>query len=634
MKKIVASTTLLLLFTSCGQQEIVLQKYYSSRVAKESQIDIKESYVGYVQSDITTALSSEVGGEILSMPVKVWQTIKVGDTVASINVDTSNVAYQWWQGVLESLESMKESISESFDTQMSLTRSQLKQAQIELEASKIALNDAVNVHTKQTDAVSSGLKVTQVALDTTIAEKEQVENVFRTKESTLYSNAKDALTAMMIVQTNINTYVDEVFGLTKENDYKNNEYYQFLGAKDDGLKEATKIEAGQIRTKFLALKDIYEKKIHIVGIPQNADIDMALTQTIDFSDELKTFLSDMYDVFDASIENVPTFSTQIIEWHKAKILGFGQQIEQLLISISGDMLLWVKGTLQSLEWLSDEKLKALTLLDKKIELAQSSLTDAERNADITPANQQSQIHQQETSVTLAQEKIQQIEDGLKNLESAKKARLDEIRSQIAQTQAQSNIQKLTIGKWVITSPISWVVTKKMADIGTVVWPGQQLVEVSDTSSKKMLIELSGESLSKIQVWNEVQLLFDGKDTLVWGKISLIYPFQDEKTRKTRVEIRSPELAKIPLWSRAKVFLSKPSSKGVTIPRKAIIDSFSIPGVYLIVNKKILFTHIEIIDQNEDVAIVKWVPVGSNVIVLWKENMFDGEDVTNYKKLPE
>ncbi len=174
----------------------------------------------------------------------------------------------------------------------------------------------------------------------------------------------------------------------------------------------------------------------------------------------------------------------------------------------------------------------------------------------------------------------------------------------------------------------------MADIGTVVWPGQQLVEVSDTSSKKMVIELSGESLSKIQVWNEVQLLFDGKDTLVWGKISLIYPFQDEKTRKTRVEIRSPELAKIPLWSRAKVFLSKPSSKGVTIPRKAIIDSFSIPGVYLIVNKKILFTHIEIIDQNEDVAIIKWVPVGSNVIVLWKENMFDGEDVTNYKKLPE
>lgn len=634
MKKLFAFVTLSLVLSSCWNSEIALEKYYSTRNAEESKIDITNSYVGYVKSDITTTLSSEVGGEILDIPVKEGQKINAGALVARINVDTSTLAYQGGESVQASLASMKESVAESFDTQISVTKSQLAQAQIELKANTTSLQDTTNLNSKQTDAVSSSLKVAEESLNTAKAEKEQTQKVFDTKESTLYSNAKNALTAIMILDTNTNTYIDEVFELTKENDYKNDDYYTFLGAKNTTLKEKTRQEAIIVRKNYLALKDFYDTKISAPAAPERADIDSALAQSVTYNDELKTFLSDMYNVFDASIENVPKFSSDVIEGHKTKISTIWQQIDQALITTSGDMLLGVKGTLQSLDALHDEKTKALTLLDKKIALAEASLESAQKNADMTPVTQQTQIHQTESNRDLIKEKINQIQESLKSLEASKKARLDELDSQITKARVDTSLQKLSAQKGTITSPLSGVITKKYVDIGTVIWPGQQLVEVSDDSSKKITTEIPQDILEKVKVGDEVNILIDGKDTLIKAKISMIYPFQNEKTRKTQVEIRAPELSKVVLGSRVKVYLIQKTSSGVTIPKKAIVQTYSLPGVYVVSNGKAEFHHITIIDQNEDFAIVDGIFSGSEVIVLGKENIFDGEDLSHYKKLPE
>lgn len=132
------------------------------------------------------------------------------------------------------------------------------------------------------------------------------------------------------------------------------------------------------------------------------------------------------------------------------------------------MLLGVKGTLQSLDALHDEKTKALTLLDKKIALAEASLESAQKNADMTPVTQQTQIHQTESNGDLIKEKINQIQESLKSLEASKKARLDELDSQITKARVDTSLQKLSAQKGTITSPLSGVITKKYVDIGTVI----------------------------------------------------------------------------------------------------------------------------------------------------------------------
>lgn len=634
MKKITTSFILLFFLVSCGQTPPILNKYYSTRIAEETQIDINENFVGYVQSDINTSLSSEIWGEILSMPVKVWQTLQRGDVIATINVDTSSVAYQWWESVVLSLQSMKQSIWESFDTQIAVAQSQLEEAKIQNQASQTALTDTSSIHERQNEAISSSLEVARESLEAVQAEKQQAENIFKTKEITLYSNAKNALTAIMIVDTNIMTFIDELFWITQENKYKNDEFYDFLWAKNITLKEKTKEKSILLYKDFQPLKIIFEEKINVSGTPDSQEVLDILEKTELYNDKLKSLLSDIYNVYDTSIESEPNFWLDILEQQKAKVSWFWQQIEQALISTSGDMLLWIKWTLQSLQSLSDEKQKTLVLLDKKIALATANLASAEKSADITPANQQAQIHQTQTNIQLTQQKLQQIQESIKSLEANKKARLAEIDSQITQTQAQTNIQKLSASKWLITSPISWVVTKKSADIGTVVWPWQQLVEVSDIGTKKIVIDVPQESLANLEIGQEASLLFDGEENFVNASITMIYPFQDEKTRKTRVEIRSEKIEKIPLGSRAKVYFKTQSWLGVTIPKNAILQSYIMPWVYVITNNKVMYKHIEIIDQNQDFAIIKWIPANSEIIVLWKENISDGESLEGYTKLPE
>ncbi len=634
MKKIIAFISLSLLLSSCGTPEVVLEKYYSTRISEESKIDITDSFVWYVRSDITTTLSSEVGWEILSTLVKEWQKISAGTEIARINVDTSTLAYLWGDNIQASLESMKQSIAESFDTQVSVTKSQLAQARIEQEANTIALTDTTALHSKQSDALISNIKVAAESLDTAKAEKSETKKIFETKESTLYSNAKNALTALIILDTNINTFVDEVYELTKENDYKNDDYYQFLGAKDSWLKEKTRNEAIIIRNSFLSLKNFYETKINSLANPVTWDIEKWLQDALTYNDELKVFLSHFYDVFNSSIESEPYFGKSIIEWQKNRISQYGQQIEQALISTSGDMLLWVKGSLQSLDALRDEKSKVLTLLDKKVLLAEASLESINTNALMTPVTQQTQIHQTETNKKMIEEKINQIQESLKNLEASKKARLDEINSQLTKARVETSLQRLSAEKGTITSPISGIITKKYIEIGNVIWPWQQLVEVSDDSSKKVVTGIPASTLENIKIWDEVWVLIDGKDALIKGKISTIYPFQNEKTRKTQIEIRTLETNSMMLWSRVKVYLTKQTSAGVTIPKKAIVQTYSLPGVYVVNSGKATFKHINIIDQNEDFAIVEWIFSNTEIIVLGKENIFDGEDLSQYKKLPE
>jgi len=57
-------------------------------------------------------------------------------------------------------------------------------------------------------------------------------------------------------------------------------------------------------------------------------------------------------------------------------------------------------------------------------------------------------------------------------------------------------------------------------------------------------------------------------------------------------------------------------------------------VYTVFNGHAVFTHINIIEENEEIALVSGIEEGTPVIVLGKENIFDGEDLANYKELPE
>ena len=59
-----------------------------------------------------------------------------------------------------------------------------------------------------------------------------------------------------------------------------------------------------------------------------------------------------------------------------------------------------------------------------------------------------------------------------------------------------------------------------------------------------------------------------------------------------------------------------------------------PGVYIVFHNTAEFRHIEIIEQNDDIAVVSGIQAGDELILLGKENIFDGESLEGYMALPE
>lgn len=625
---------LFLFLASCWKPEVALQKYYTTRTAELSSIDVTQSYIGYIESDIVTTLSSEIPGKILDMYVDEGAYLTAWSPIVSINVDTNIVGYQGSANIIWSLSVMQESIAESFDTQVGMLESQLRQAQIELSSNSTSLSDTLSIQEKESLANESSILVAQENLLLAETEKIEAEKMFATKKSQLSSNAKNALTGLMIIDTNAASYLDELFSLTVENKYKNDTYEAFLGVKDSTQKEQTLRSAQEWYTSFLEVQALYESRIQAIASPLQSDVDIVLEKSLVLNNNLKTLLSEVYKVYENTLESVPYMSTDIIEQGKTRVSTFGSQIEQALLSASGNMLVWAQAIDQNLTTLEDERQKTLALLENKISLLQAQLENVRKNTEITPSLHSSQINQNTTQKALLQEKITQTQESLKNLAAAKKARLAEIDSQMTQASVEGSLQQLQAGKWEITSPISGIITKKYVETWSVVNPWQPLLEISDTSSKKITLDISPEVLERLKIGDEAYLLFEGKDDFISAKVSFIYPFQEELSRKTQVELRSEGFDDIPLGSRASIYLSTEEKQGVTIPKKTIIELYGVPGVYIVFHNTAEFRHIEIIEQNDDIAVVSGIQAGDELILLGKENIFDGESLEGYMALPE
>ena len=233
---------------------------------------------------------------------------------------------------------MQESIAESFDTQVGMLESQLRQAQIELSSNSTSLSDTLSIQEKESLANESSILVAQENLLLAETEKIEAEKMFATKKSQLSSNAKNALTGLMIIDTNAASYLDELFSLTVENKYKNDTYEAFLGVKDSTQKEQTLRSAQEWYTSFLEVQALYESRIQAIASPLQSDVDIVLEKSLVLNNNLKTLLSEVYKVYENTLESVPYMSTDIIEQGKTRVSTFGSQIEQALLSASGNML--------------------------------------------------------------------------------------------------------------------------------------------------------------------------------------------------------------------------------------------------------------------------------------------------------
>ena len=121
----------------------------------------------------------------------------------------------------------------------------------------------------------------------------------------------------------------------------------------------------------------------------------------------------------------------------------------------------------------------------------------------------------------------------------------------------------------IRAPFAGVVTKKMSDVGAVAAPGIPLLQIEDATEHEVDLEANETSLANFHLSAPVEVLVNGSDAPIAGKVKQIVPGGDPAAHTFTVKIGLPASRRIYSGMTANVLIPGGEQTGITIPRSAV-----------------------------------------------------------------
>jgi len=612
MKKIFTLLLIISLFSlaSCWKDnEKKEQIYYSTWVVFTWALNVNNSFVWYVKWDKMVSLATKVGGKVTNVYVKEWDKVKKWQLLLKLDWSEAKVWYSSAGNIINTLVSMKNDTKKMFDEQIKSMEAKVEQVKLWKKWLYTWLNDTKKI----TDAQ---LKTAKTWVETAKANLEHTKVVLETKRNHIYDNTKDAIVGSVILDTNIINFVDTLLWVTEENKHKNDVFETYLAAKNTWLYNESKQKFREVNKIYLDYKKFYDSEIDWKN-PSNETIFTWLEKWEKTAEALKSLLSITYDVLDASISNV-YFPETTINTYKNQVSTFWSDIEKSLLTVSWDYILWLKWSRQNLADFNKAYNMQIDLLEKQVKLSEDTLNQYTEMS-------KGQVNEVQTKSNVSDKQLDEILAWLESLKKQKESKLREIDAKIDEAKWQQNSAWVMINNWKILSPITWVVTKKMVEIGQVVWAWMPLITVSNDDKLIVNVNVSEELAKNIKLNDSVLLEIDWLEKQVHWYISNINLSKDMITKKVWVEVTISENNWISIWSFSKVIFNNNLWKNkLLIPNDAIISKFLVPGVYLLKDWKVIFKNINIINQNDNFSSIEWLNVWDIIITKWKDNLYDWE----------
>ncbi len=179
----------------------------------------------------------------------------------------------------------------------------------------------------------------------------------------------------------------------------------------------------------------------------------------------------------------------------------------------------------------------------------------------------------ENERALAQSPFPEIAAGARDLLAAARKRLSYW--DITPAQVQAIEERGTISRTLtLYAPHSGIVTRKLMNEGGFVKAGMELLQLADTSRVWVYADIYEYELPWVREGQEVTVSFPYPREPVSGRISLLYPFVEPRTRtvKARIEVNNRDRALKPDMY-VNVVLAGEGAKGaLTVPAEAVLRS--------------------------------------------------------------
>ena len=197
-------------------------------------------------------------------------------------------------------------------------------------------------------------------------------------------------------------------------------------------------------------------------------------------------------------------------------------------------------------------------------------------------------------------------------------------------QAQTNLKNMTENTFLI-SPISGVVTARNYDDGDMYSGQLPVLTVMNINPVKLLINVSESYYSQVKIGMSMKVKLDVfADQSFQGKVSLIYPTIDDRTRTFAVEVKVNNAnTKIRPGMFGRVTMEFGKAKHVAVSDKAIVKQAGSGAKYVYVynNGKVEYKQVEIGRRiDADYEILSGLAAGEQVVVAGQSKLVDGSAV--------
>ena len=199
----------------------------------------------------------------------------------------------------------------------------------------------------------------------------------------------------------------------------------------------------------------------------------------------------------------------------------------------------------------------------------------------------------------------------------------------------AKVQKATlveqINKTTIKAPFSGVVTAKLSEEGAFAAPGVPLLQITDISNLKFVVNVPENDLGQfklnrshslsVDAYSEISLT--GKATMIGSKANMgsSFPIQFSVNNTSDVKIKSGMFGKVNLKN------GQPE-KVIIIPSSVIVGSENQPQVYLIKNGKAVLQNITISKKIQNKSVVSsGLKPGDAIVINGFINLFNEAKVT-------
>ena len=635
MKKIIALLLLVTLLSSCGanstSQNDKIQKKYSTYVVKTGHIDSANKFTGYTSGIKEVMLATKVPGRITYLAKNVWDRVRVGELLASTDGAEAKNWYSTATNIVNSLYALKKQTELAYDWQIASVKAKIAQAKIGIKWVSTWLEDTKNITEKQLETAKTGIEQAKLWLETAKKNLEETKKTLEVKEKNILSGWKSAITQNFILSTNIIDFADKTLWITQKNKNFNDKFEDYLWVKDSIHLNQTKQLFKDTKKEFDEYKKFYDEKIDNKN-PSKEELIEWLKIADKYSEKQKKLLKELYKVLDDSIENI-YFPIAMINEYKKNISKMGSDLELTLLTAQWNYILWIKWTLQNLDDLKSNKDKAISLLEKQVELAKAGLETAQKTYQQYLAMSKWQINWVTTKKDIAESQLKEAYAGLKALEAKKQASLKEIDAKIAEANWWKSKAGVMINNWKVYSNISGVVSMKMAEVWQVINAGMPIYQIVDTSKLKVKTSVPERIFKNLQLWQKIDLAVEWYNKKITWKITLLNKVANRFTKKYDIEITidNPKW-EIPAGAMSVIVFKNQQTKTINgnpiIPNNAIISKFGLPSVYVLENWKAVLKTIKIIKMWEKNSEVSGIKSLDKIITLWKENIFDGEVLEN------